>query len=86
MKTAKRFLWYSLSLILVLFGVVDLLDQWRAGEELQWRVPLIFIGTGVGFPLIISFAPDFSVAEIAPGSSEFDSEGCVDSMDGGGCD
>lgn len=38
--------------ICVLAGLIDLAEQHKLGEELQWTIPIIIIGFGVGLPMI----------------------------------
>jgi hypothetical protein len=38
--------------VCVLIGLIDLVEQHKLGEELQWRVPIIIIGLGVGLPIV----------------------------------
>ena len=84
MQSATRGILYCLSFILLIFGAIDLAEQFKAGEELRWRVPLIFIGFGLGLPLFLSFSPDmFSSENSGPfGSSSDDDYGSFG--DGGG--
>lgn len=42
-----------LGVISFLGGLADIYMQYVDGGSIQWRVPLILIGTGVGLPLVI---------------------------------
>lgn len=44
---------YFISVVSLIGGFADLIIQFYEGQEVNWRVPLILIGTGVGIPVII---------------------------------
>lgn len=84
MSSATQGMFLILSAICLFFGLSDLTEQYKAGEELRWTVPIILIGAGVGIPLVI-----FPLSEHLEnsGSDEHDSEYHSDSDgDFGGSD
>ncbi|MEM6583026.1 MAG: hypothetical protein AAF699_17235 [Pseudomonadota bacterium] len=53
MKRQVQIACYLISGLLLFGGIADLVLQYQTGQELQWRVPLILFGTGLGLPLVI---------------------------------
>ena len=53
MSTATQGMFLILSAICLIFGLSDLAEQYKAGEELKWTFPIIFICAGAGIPLVI---------------------------------
>ena len=43
----------TLSAISLIVGVLDIVTQYLNNDEVYWRIPIILIGIGVGFPLVI---------------------------------
>ena len=62
---------FFISAISVIGGLLDIGIQYFSNGEVQWRIPLIFIGTGVGIPLIIF--PFYEPVEKEPGE-EYDED------------
>lgn len=82
MESATKTLFYLLAATLFVFGMVDLLEQLNAGEDIQWRMPIILIGFGAGIPIVLFSFPDiFSNHSDSYGeadSSDFDGNGSSD--------
>lgn len=52
MGKAGKIIGWVISSLLIVFCAIDLISQYRAGEGISWRVPIIFFGVGIGLPLI----------------------------------
>lgn len=79
MQSATRGVFYLLSFVLLLYGVIDALEQYKAGEEISWSIPIILIGFGSGIPLVLYFSPDMFHVE-----NSADSEFAISESDDGG--
>lgn len=53
MNRSAQTLCYFISALFLIGGLADVGTQFFEGQEIQWRIPLILIGTGVGLPIII---------------------------------
>ncbi len=73
-----------LSAVLIIFGLHDMAEQHRLGEEIRWRFPIILFGTGSGILGFLLFFPDmFSTEGGGLGSDGSDDSGAYG---GGGGD
>ncbi len=71
-----------LGLICILVGLIDLAEQYKLGEDLQWRAPIIIIGLGVGLPII--FIPISKSFESSDSSDSESDSSDFDDGDGSG--
>ncbi|AQA17280.1 hypothetical protein BST95_02620 [Halioglobus japonicus] len=53
MKHQLQFAGLLIGLLCLLGGIADVYLQSTQGDIIQWRVPIILIGAGVGLPLVI---------------------------------
>ncbi|WP_413665456.1 hypothetical protein ACG1BZ_09790 [Microbulbifer sp. CNSA002] len=58
MQSVTRGIFFILAFILFISGVIDVAEQFKTGEEVRWRVPIIFLGFGVGIPLVLLSFPE----------------------------
>ncbi|WP_445355574.1 hypothetical protein ACJJI5_03965 [Microbulbifer sp. EKSA008] len=63
MQSVTRGIFFILAFILFIFGVIDVAEQFKAGEEVRWRVPIIFLGFGAGIPLVLFSFPEMFSTE-----------------------
>ncbi|WP_444895957.1 hypothetical protein [Microbulbifer sp. SSSA005] len=63
MQSVTRGIFFILVFILFIFGVIDVAEQIKAGEEVRWRVPIIFLGFGAGIPLVLFSFPEMFSTE-----------------------
>ena len=81
MQSATRAIFFLMTALLLIVGLMDLAEQHRLGEELRWRVPLIFICLGGGGLFIFFAAPNMFSTEIG---DSHEPGGGGDCGDGGG--
>lgn len=53
MKRSVQHLSLFIAAVFLFGGVADICIQYFSGEEIRWRIPLVFLGLGVGIPLFI---------------------------------
>lgn len=71
MQSATRAIFFVFSFVLLMIGIIDVAQQVKLGEEIQWRVPLLFFGFGTGIPVVLFSFPDmFKLESIADGSHD----------------
>jgi hypothetical protein len=58
MQSATRGIFFILAFILFLFGIMDVAELLKLGEEIHWRFPIILIGLGAGIPIALFVYPD----------------------------
>ena len=79
MNNAVKIIGWLISIALILFCVIDLASQYKAGEEIRWRVPIIFFGAGIGLPVILFIVFGGEEESIENGTdSEMESHGAGD--------
>ena len=67
-----------------MIGIIDVAQQVKLGEEIQWRVPLLFIGFGTGIPVVLFSFPDtFKLESIADGGHDSSDDHVLSGGDGG---
>ncbi|WP_444916800.1 hypothetical protein [Microbulbifer sp. JMSA003] len=63
MQSITRGIFFILAFILFIFGVIDVAEQFKAGEDVRWRVPIILLGFGAGIPLVLFSFPEMFSTE-----------------------
>ena len=82
MANVTRGIAIFLGFVCVLVGLIDLAEQHKLGEELQWRVSIIIIGFGVGLPIIfIPISKSLESNELSGDSSDYGDFGGGDGGD-----
>ncbi len=86
MQSATRGIFFVLAFILFIFGVIDIAEQMKAGEDIHWRMPIILIGFGAGIPIVLFSYPDMFSTEHEGdiSSGNHDDYGSSGGGDGGG--
>ena len=82
MQGATRGILYIVSFVMVVYGLSDLVAQFKAGEELSWSVPLVFFCIGAGVLTFLILAPDM----FSHGDPDDSISSTTDSDDVGGSD
>ena len=74
MQSATRTFIYLIAVVSLLVGVSDLASQLKVGEELEWRMPVILLGFGVGVPVVLAAFPGLFEPDSSPvqGGEYFD--------------
>ena len=58
MGSAPRTILYLSGFILLAVGLVDIVQQLKAGDDLHWQMPLLFLGFGAGIPAVLFASPN----------------------------
>ncbi len=84
MQAVTKGVYYLIAFILFMYGVIDIVGQIKAGDEIRWGVPIFFLCIGGGIASALFFFSDNGDNE----SGEFGSEESSDysSGDYGGSD
>lgn len=89
MKVMSKVALFLLAFVSFLYGLVDVIQQYKSGEEISWQIPMFCFSVGVFVPALIFYfadVPDYSDTSYSSDTSYDTSAGESGGSDGGGGD
>ncbi len=87
MQAATKGVYYIIAFTLFMYGVIDIVGQIKAGDEIRWGVPVFFLCIGTGIPSAMFFfsnSGDNESGECGSEESSDYSSGDYGGSEGGG--